>query len=259
MPPPDTAARVVPEEQKANRPAQPNLANCVAELEQLKIMFTREVARRHQAEQAVSNAEAELALARAELLGTQAGERRARHLALHDSLTALPNRNFFRERLDHELVYAESQRQALALLYLDLDGFKPLNDTHGHDAGDEMLKIVAARLARAVRADDMVSRLGGDEFACLLSGLPSRDRLGSLACKIFEVVSAPLKLGEIEVSVRPSIGIAVSPTDGHTAEVLLKNADAAMYRAKRRKTGYAFFDESGADYDAMPGLALVGD
>jgi diguanylate cyclase len=256
---PGTAARVVPQVQKAKRPAQANLASCVAELDQLKIMFTREVARRHQAEQAVSNAEAELALARAELLGTQAGERRARHLALHDSLTSLPNRNFFRERLDHELVYAESQRQALALLYLDLDGFKPLNDTHGHDAGDELLKIVAARLARAVRADDMVSRLGGDEFACLLPGLPSRDRLGRLASKLFEVVSAPLKLGKIEISVRPSIGIAVSPSDGHTAEVLLKNADAAMYRAKRRKTGYAFFDESGADCDTMPGLALAGD
>jgi diguanylate cyclase (GGDEF)-like protein len=253
MPAPDTAARVVAGEQKVKPLAQPNLTNCIAELEQLKVMFTREVARRHQAEQAVTNAQAELALARAELLGTQAGERRARHLALHDSLTALPNRNFFRERLDHELVYAESQRKALALLYLDLDGFKPLNDTHGHDAGDEMLKIVAARLARAVRADDMVSRLGGDEFACLLPGLPSRDRLGSLAGKLFQVVSAPLKLGKIEVSVRPSIGIAVSPTDGHTAEVLLRNADAAMYRAKRRKTGYAFFDESGADYHALPG------
>jgi diguanylate cyclase (GGDEF)-like protein len=128
------------------------------------------------------------------------------------------------------------------VLYLDLDGFKPINDLHGHDAGDELLRIVAARLARSIRAEDMVCRLGGDEFACLLSDPLNRERLGHLACKLFDAVSAPLQLGPLKLTVRPSIGIAVCPTDGATTDALLKCADAAMYRAKRHQSGYAFFD-----------------
>ena len=106
-----------------------------------------------------------------------------------------------------------------------------------------MLRIVAARLTQTVRAEDMVSRLGGDEFACLLGGLPSREKLSHLARNLVDVVSAPVKIGQIKLTVRPSIGIALCQSDGATAEALLKNADAAMYRAKRGQTGYAFFDQ----------------
>jgi diguanylate cyclase (GGDEF)-like protein len=212
----------------------------VLEVERLRDKLAQETARRQQLETAVSAMHAELAWARAELAGTQAGEKRARHEALHDSLTMLPNRSYFRERLEHELAYMKSHRQTLALLYLDLDGFKGLNDTHGHDTGDKLLQIVGTRLARAVRSDDMVSRLGGDEFACLLSGVPRRAELYRVADKLFDVVSAPLSIGNVEMTVCPSIGIAISPSDGDTADELLKNADAAMYCAKRRKARYAF-------------------
>ena len=182
-------------------------------------------------------------LSRAELAGTRDGERRARHLALHDGLTSLPNRRFFRERLDHALSQVAPQRPAIAVLYLDLDGFKPINDAHGHATGDELLKIVAARLARAVRAGDMVGRLGGDEFACLLADSLNREQLTQLANKLVDAVSAPLQVGPLKLTVRPSIGIAICPTDGITAEALLNSADAAMYRAKRHNCGFAFFDQ----------------
>ncbi|HME38752.1 MAG TPA: GGDEF domain-containing protein [Steroidobacteraceae bacterium] len=187
------------------------------------------------------NTRAVLKQVRAELARLLADEKSARYQCLHDSLTALPNRSFFRQQLDHALDGARESRQVLSVFYLDLDGFKALNDTHGHDAGDQVLRIVGARLARAVRAADMVSRMGGDEFACLLAGLENRGHLRCLAEKLSGSVCAPMKFDGIEVSIRPSIGIATFPTDAAAADSLLKSADAAMYRAKRQRTGHAFF------------------
>ena len=224
-----------------------NVLDCAQALEQLQIMLAHEIARRQQLELEVFDGRTALAQARAELRGTQDGERRARHLALHDSLTALPNRSFFGERLEHALALAAPQRRALAVMYLDLDGFKPINDTHGHAAGDELLRVVGARLARAVRAEDMVSRLGGDEFGCLIAGSPSREQLSQLASKLLEAVAARCKIGQIRLRVRPSIGIAICPEDGTTADALLKSADAAMYYAKRQRTGHAFSDQVRAE------------
>ena len=132
------------------------------------------------------------------------------------------------------------------MLYLDLDDFKKVNDTHGHAVGDELLRVVAARLSRSVRADDVVSRLGGDEFACLLGDLPAREQLSHLACKVLDAVAAPCQIGPLRLHIRPSIGIAVCPSDGETADLLLEHADAAMYNAKRHRSGYAFFDEQSA-------------
>jgi len=162
---------------------------------------------------------------------------------LHDGLTLLPNRSFFHQRLTHALGINEATDQCLAVLYLDLDGFKPINDAHGHETGDALLKIVAARLTRTVRAEDMVSRVGGDEFACLMDGVSTREQLTALARKLVHAISATVQIGHVTIQVRPSIGIAVCPADGNTADTLLKTADAAMYRAKRRQTGFAFFDE----------------
>jgi diguanylate cyclase (GGDEF)-like protein len=232
---------------------------CVMELDHLRATLTHEFNRTQQLELEVFDAKTALAQLRAELVGTQAGERRAHHLALHDSLTALPNSGHFRERLDRALTRAEATHPTLAVLYLDLDGFKAVNDAHGHAAGDELLRIVAIRLARAVRAEDMVSRLGGDEFACLLGALPSREQLSHLACKLFDAVSAPFQIGELKLSVRPSIGIAMCPADGVTCDALLKNADTAMYRAKRQQMGYAFFDQCTEDCAAQAaGSAAAG-
>jgi diguanylate cyclase (GGDEF)-like protein len=180
--------------------------------------------------------------ARHELIGTQAGERRARHMAQHDDLTSLPNSGYFRTHLADALGADAQHAPTLALLYLDLDGFKPINDRYGHATGDELLRIVAQRLRRSIRAEDMVCRLGGDEFACLLSQPMGREQLSQLATKLFDAIAAPLNVGGLELSVRPSIGIAICPTDGNTPSTLLKRADTAMYRAKRRQLGYAFFD-----------------
>ena len=168
-----------------------------------------------------------------------------RHQALHDGLTELPNRAYFRRRADQVLASATPQGEVLTVLYIDLDGFKLINDAHGHAIADEALPIVAARLAGTVRSGDMVSRRGGDEFACLLPNLPSREQLSHIACKMFDAVAAPLKIGPLELAVRPSIGIASFPNDGESLEALLESADAAMYHAKQQKSGYAFFDRLG--------------
>lgn len=187
-----------------------------------------------------------LARSQQDLAQAQAATQQASHRALHDGLTTLPNRDNFRQRLDQALTQPglAAPVPTLAVLYLDLDGLKQINDGHGHATGDELLRIVAARLARSVRAQDMVCRLGGDEFACLLGNVFNRDQLSHLACKLFDAVSAPLKIGELELTVRPSIGIAVCPTDGNDSDALLRHADSAMYRAKRQQLGYAFFDAS---------------
>lgn len=209
--------------------AQAGVLECVSALDQLHTTLTHELDRRRQLESEVRVA--------------KAGERRARRMALHDSLTLLPNRSFFLQWLAHALAHATPQRRPFAVLYLDLDGFKAINDAHGHRTGDDVLRIVAMRLARAVRAEDVVSRLGGDEFACLLAELPSREQLSQLACKLLDAVSVPVSIGDLELSVRPSIGIATWPADGTSPEALLDSADAAMYHAKREKRGYGFFNE----------------
>ena len=221
---------------------QISVLECVAALDQLHATVVHELGRRQHLEAEVFDAKSALAVALTELAGTQAGERHARHLASHDGLTALPNREFFLQRLDDALARSLPLRPGLAVLYLDLDGFKSINDLYGHPAGDTVLQIVAARLARAVRTGDFVSRLAGDEFACLFEDVPSRAQLSELACKLFVAVATPMKVGTHKLNIRPSIGIATCPAGGASGQILLENADTAMYHAKRNKTGYAFFD-----------------
>ncbi len=221
---------------------QLGVLDCVQALQQLQGLLAPPASRLARLQQSLRDADATVQRLRDELAGAQAAGRRAQHRAQHDELTALPNRSFFRERLDRALAAPEGPRHLPAVLYLDLDGFKPINDRNGHDVGDELLRIVALRLARTMRSEDVVSRIGGDEFACLLADAAGREQLGHVACKLFDAVSAPLKIGDLQFSVRPSIGIAVAPTDGNTAGALMKSADAAMYHAKRAQTGYAFFD-----------------
>ena len=223
-----------------------SVLECVAALDQLHATLSHEQARRGQLERELFDAQTALAQLRGELAGTRAAATQARHLALHDGLTLLPNRSFFRMRLDHSIPGAIAGRQALTVLYLDLDGFKAINDEHGHEVGDEVLTIVAARLKRTVRAEDMVSRLGGDEFGCLLEGLPGPAHLATLLAKVHDAVAAPMSFGGLQLGVRASIGVASCPEDGSGGEMLLRNADAAMYRAKRERSGTARF-ESGTD------------
>ena len=194
---------------------------CADDLDALQATLTAELGRCAHLERELADVQTALARSRAELADTRHGERRARHLALHDSLTGLPNRRCFGERLDRALAQVEPAHPGLALLYIDLDDLKAINDRHGHDTGDELLKIVAARLRAALREQDVVSRLGGDEFACLLTDLLNREQLAHLACKLFDTVSAPIQIGECGLVVRASIGIATCPADGSTGAALL--------------------------------------
>lgn len=152
--------------------------------------------------------------------------------AYHDALTGLPNRRLFRDRLTVALAHARRMRTPLAVMFLDLDRFKEVNDTLGHSFGDEMLKSVAMRLQAALREEDSIARMGGDEFTVLLADLGSTDDAATIAQKLIEAVAQPMRIDEREIFITTSIGIALFPSDGDTAELLLKNADHAMYRAK---------------------------
>lgn len=222
---------------------QAKVLECVEALQQLH--EAQKHTRVHHQHLALDRFDTRTALAqlRAELSGTQLREQQARHQARHDGLTQLPNRDYFDQCLQQALNEPHVTRQALAVMFIDLDGFKPINDVHGHAVGDELLKIVSARLAQSMRSSDLVARLGGDEFACLLtglSGLSGHESLSQFARKLFDHVAEPIQIGPLSLSVRPSIGIAMQQAGDTNAASLLSRADAAMYLAKREKTGHAF-------------------
>ncbi|MGK2858482.1 MAG: putative bifunctional diguanylate cyclase/phosphodiesterase, partial [Thermoanaerobaculia bacterium] len=155
-------------------------------------------------------------------------------LAYHDSLTGLPNRKLLEDRLRQVLAVREREGSSCALLFVDLDHFKRINDTLGHAAGDELLREVAARINSVLRLSDTLARFGGDEFVVLVPRVTSSDDALSVASKIIEAVRRPLRLSARELFVTASVGIAISPQDGGDAETLVKSADVAMYRAKER-------------------------
>ena len=166
-----------------------------------------------------------------------------RRLAYHDSLTGLANRASFLGLLDQALVRAGPERRLVALLYLDLDDFKPVNDAMGHAAGDELLIAVAERLRGAVRKTDTVARLGGDEFAVLLTDVDGPEVAAALAEKLVARIAQPYMLNGQRIEVGASVGISLHPRDGATVDALLSHADAAMYAAKARgRRQYRFFD-----------------
>ena len=213
-------------------------------LERLQTNLAQEFAAREQLERDIREARHALTMMHAELVGTRTEERQARYQATHDHLTGLPNRAHFHDHLTQALAASASLSQGMAVIYIDLDDFKPVNDTYGHAAGDALLRIVASRLTRVLRTQDLVSRLGGDEFACLLKGIDSRDQVNRLAVKLRESVRAPCKIGPHLVRVDASIGIAFHGAGEAEAADLLLKADMAMYRAKRDGVGIAFFDDS---------------
>jgi diguanylate cyclase (GGDEF)-like protein/PAS domain S-box-containing protein len=172
-------------------------------------------------------------------------EEQIEYQAYHDALTGLPNRRLFRDRLTVALAHSRRLKSTLAVMFLDLDRFKYVNDTLGHSIGDELLKTVAARLAAALREEDSIARMGGDEFTVLLPELNSPDHAASVAQKLLEAVGQPMRIDETELFITTSIGIALFPNDGDTAELLLKNADHAMYRAKDAgRNSYQLFTEA---------------
>jgi diguanylate cyclase (GGDEF)-like protein len=167
----------------------------------------------------------------------------ARHAAFHDPLTGLPNRILFNDRLEHGLAQAKRHGWSIAVMFVDLDDFKSINDAYGHDVGDVVLQTISSRLRTNTREDDTVCRHGGDEFLYLLMEIRDERDAAMIAQKILDVIQEPCDIHVRELTISPSIGasigIALYPMNAVTADTLIKNADKAMYRAKRTRSGYA--------------------
>ena len=172
-----------------------------------------------------------------EIAERQRAEARVLHSAMHDPLTGLPNRLLFRDRLDTSIARALRAGSSFAVAYLDIDGFKPVNDTHGHQVGDQLLVEIAKRLTGRLRGADTVARLGGDEFGLIMEGLTDPAIVLKVAQALISALRVPFVLraeeGEIEVTIGASVGVAVFPETAESADALVNAADEAMYRVKR--------------------------
>jgi diguanylate cyclase (GGDEF)-like protein len=188
-----------------------------------------------ESQNALANTEAALATARE-------GKRKAKLRALHDSMTGLANRDLFDDRLGHAIAQAKRHDWTLAVMFLDLDRFKCINDTHGHAVGDGILKEVAKRLSEHARDEDTVCRNGGDEFLYLLMNPQGSENIERIAGVLLKNIAQPIDMDDLQLVIKSSIGIAVYPDNGTTGEQLIRNADAAMYRAKKSMTGCVFFN-----------------
>ena len=171
-------------------------------------------------------------------------EEGGRHASLHDALTGMPNRALFNDRLEHGFAQARRHGWILALMFMDLDDFKTINDQYGHDVGDSVLQTIARRLQDNTRSDDSVSRHGGDEFLYLAVDIKNEANISFIAEKIIKEIQAPFNVSVRDVdtclSIKASIGISIFPKHGTDADTLIASADRAMYRAKQNKSGYAF-------------------
>ncbi len=211
------------------------IRKCVHDLQSLTHSMAGELAQRAALEQ--------------QLLATQTVAEQYRQMAFHDPVTALPNRILLHDRLDIALAQARRHKRSFAVLFIDIDKFKYINDTFGHAAGDTILRLIADKLRGCMRTEDTVSRAGGDEFLCLLMEVKNQDAVKSVAeCMFAQIAQAAGTVG-FNIAVKLSVGCAMCPLDGVTPEILLRNADKAMYRAKRAGTGLAFCDDHAADID----------
>ena len=171
-------------------------------------------------------------------------EERVQYLAAHDALTGLPNRVMFAELLNHEIKAAQRYKRTFAVMFIDLDRFKFVNDTLGHEAGDKLLQEIAARFKACLRASDVVARLGGDEFVVLLQEARNQEDVASVARKLLAAAMKPVSVMGQECRVTASIGICMHPGVAQDEPTLMKNADIAMYLAKEQgKNNFQFFSE----------------
>lgn len=228
----ETAAEQMPETLQEAREIEATVAECAQELHEVNEKLAEEIEARRKLEE--------------ELTATQAAIEDSQAMVNLDSLTRLPDRPFFLQRLSEWLARPSPGAWDLVVLYVDIDEFKAINDAHGNDVGDAVLQVVAERLQKSIPGRETVSRLGGDQFACMLKDVGTEARAGSIAWKLIDILSAPLKTETLTLVVRPSLGIATAPRDGRMPDELLRHAEAAMRWAKKSRTGHAFFHQVSA-------------
>ncbi|MEO7853967.1 MAG: GGDEF domain-containing protein [Rubrivivax sp.] len=239
-----TGATTLPARQTLdhNEAVETKVQECAEDLDSVTKTLAQGIDELKVVEVALASSRNALAETTAALASALASEEQANLRALHDHITGLPNRVLFDDRLAHAIALAERHDWTVAVMFLDLDRFKNVNDVHGHAAGDIVLIEVAKRLAQDARDEDTVCRNGGDEFLYLLMNPQGPDNVGRIAADVIENLSRPIRVGQTQLTVRPSIGIALYPDGGIKGEALIQNADAAMYRAKKIECGYAFHE-----------------
>lgn len=238
---------------QAGLAVEQTVQECADDLQQVTSNLANGVDEVKAVEQVLSRSREALAESEAALAASRDAERVASHRAMHDQKTGLPNRALFDDRLTQAIAGAERHGWMLAVMFLDLDRFKLVNDTHGHAAGDAVLAVVAQRLMSHARDEDTVCRNGGDEFLYLLINPRSREDVGRIACLVRAAIAKPIDLDALHVQITPSIGIALYPDHGSSADLMIAHADAAMYRAKRLRSPYEFFEVPAA----LDGAAAV--
>jgi len=221
-----------------NEEAEKKVAKAAEDLHQVNTELTKQVAEKNDIESELSQVKNTLVGVRADLSTSQANEKNALHTALHDPLTGLPNRLLLEQSLDHGLNQARRHGLKLAVMFIDVDKFKNINDSFGHDIGDKVLCTVAERLQDFTRNEDIVSRWGGDEFICVLFNVKEETDVVDLAEKMVRHIAEECDFDGIVVSINVTIGIAFCPRDGETADILLKQVDRAMYKSKKAGTPY---------------------
>lgn len=228
-----------------NEDVEQKVAKAADDLKLVNVKLAEEMAERIVIESELANTKTDLAEVRDDLSKAQVKTEEAQQIALKDALTGLPNRVSFEQGLDHGLSQAKRHGWGLAVLFIDIDKFKSINDSYGHDLGDQVLLMVADRLQSFVRGEDLVSRWGGDEFVCLLFEIKQEADVTRLAGKMVDRIAETCEFNGISLSIRASIGIAIYPADGETADILFKNADIAMYQAKGSEKRVVLYRESG--------------
>ena len=217
---------------------------CAEDLHAVNESLAQGVADLRTTEDALVATRAALAVSKASLAESKEAENEARMEALHDAATGLPNRVHFNSQLTHSMAHVKRHGMKLAVMFLDVDKFKAINDTHGHAAGDAVLLAVSKRLASRCRGEDMVCRNGGDEFLYLV--MCPGDDIAKIAESVIDDLARPVAFGDLQLSVGSSIGIAIYPGDGRTADELVNQADAAMYEAKRTGSGIKLAEDTRA-------------
>lgn len=240
---PEDAARVA---LRASKEVEDKVQECADDLDAVNLTLAQGVAALEHTEVALATAQEALFDAQSALAASEVVGREALLASRHDAATGLPNRQHFNSRLSHDIAVAARQDFEIAVMFFDLDKFKSINDTHGHAAGDEVLKQFGARLLQHCRAADTVCRTGGDEFLYAFIDPKGRENLERIASALLETLAAPVVFEGLQIVVKPSIGISVYPAHGTSAAELVRSADAAMYEAKKnaRGPGWAFSDET---------------